>query len=81
MKQIDPFMDFERYPESAMVSLCTAALLSNLSATTARRLAESGSFPRVIKISRRISGVRVADLRQYLSDPEKYIATSEVPYE
>lgn len=81
MRQIDPFTDFERYPESAMVPLCTAALLSNLSTTTARRLSECGSFPRVIKISSRISGVRVADLRQYLSDPEKYLATSEVPHE
>lgn len=57
---------FHELPGNALVSLTSASLLTALSPNTLRRMSAAGQFPPVLRLSERVTGVRVAALRHWL---------------
>lgn len=81
MSHTDPVKDFDNYPDTALISFGKAALLSNLSVSTAYRLATSGRFPMPLRVSERVTAIHYGELRRYLADPEAYQRSREVSNE
>lgn len=81
MSHTDPVKDFDNYPDTALLAFGIAALLSNLSVSTAHRLADKGKFPAPTRISDRITVVHFGELRRYLADPENYLANRDAANE
>lgn len=56
----------DRFADLAVLTLKEAARIAALSEPTLRRVIKAGTGPRVLRLSPRRVGVRVADLRAWL---------------
>ena len=79
MNHLKPSLNFDDFPDSAMIQIRTLVNCKVLpySTTTIWRKCRSGEFPSPIKISQGITAWRVREIRGWLKDPKGFALTNK----
>lgn len=62
--------NFDALPDDAILRVHATARICGCGPATIWRGARTGTFPKAVKLSQKITGWRVGELRKYLADPQ-----------